>query len=70
MARGRRARAGSNGLRAEGRGPRADAVLDDLTEDLTERVNRALAELDEIFDETKSYFSETIDNIIKKFKLT
>jgi hypothetical protein len=70
MARGMRSRAGSSGLRAGGRGPRADAVLDDLTEDLTERVNRALAELDEIFDETRSYFSETIDNIIKKFKLT
>ena len=38
--------------------------------DLKERIARARAELNSIFDETKSYFNEAIDGIIREFKLT
>jgi RNAse (barnase) inhibitor barstar len=82
MTRGMRFRASNEDPRAGGRGPRADAALDSLTErvnralakmvynDLKERIARARAELNSIFDETKSYFNEAIDGVIREFKLT
>jgi hypothetical protein len=66
MTRGMRSRASGSGPRAKGRGPRAEVVYNDLKE----RIARARAELNSIFDETKSYFNEAIDGIIREFKLT
>jgi hypothetical protein len=72
MPRGRKARAGSNDPRAEGRGPRASTAAPDATmlRELLERSRRALAELDSLFNGAKSYFNDAINTIAREFELT
>ena len=69
MPRGRKARAGSNDPRAEGRGPRASTAAPDATmlRELLERSRRALAELDSLFSGAKSYFNDAINTIAREF---
>ena len=71
MPRGMRSRASNKGPRAGGRGPRAsDAAPEAMLGELLERSRKALADLDSLFDETKSYFNEAINSIVREFKLT
>jgi hypothetical protein len=72
MARGRKARASNEGPRAEGRGPRASDAAPEaaVLGELLERAARALDELDSLFDESKRYFDEVINNITREIKLT
>jgi hypothetical protein len=73
MARGRKARASNKGPRAGGRGPRASGSVPldaAMLRELLERSRKALAELDNLFSESKRYFDEVINNITREFKLT
>jgi hypothetical protein len=72
MPRGRRARASNEGPRAGGRGPRASAAAPDaaMLRELLDRAVRALDELDSLFNETKSYFDDAVNGIVREFKLT
>jgi len=73
MARGMRSRAGSSGLRAGGRGPRASDATDAvqaMLDELLERSRRALAELDAVFINAKGYLNNIIDDIVKEHTLT
>jgi ABC-type transporter Mla subunit MlaD len=41
-----------------------------MLRELLERSRKALAELDNLFSESKRYFDEVINNITREFKLT